>query len=56
VADTLRQAGYEVIISIGDLEENQIGSNCGQYVRRHLEAREALDGGYTYSIEKYPSI
>ncbi len=24
--------GYETILSIGDLEENQIGSNCGEFV------------------------
>ena len=29
-------AGYEVILSIGELEENQIGSNCGQYVRKYI--------------------
>jgi 23S rRNA (adenine2503-C2)-methyltransferase len=32
VVDALRQAGYETIVSIGELEENRIGSNCGQYV------------------------
>jgi hypothetical protein len=26
--------GYHVIVSIGDLEENRIGSNCGQAVRK----------------------
>ncbi|MBA3045179.1 MAG: radical SAM protein [Candidatus Thermoplasmatota archaeon] len=26
--------GFETILSIGELEENQIGSNCGQYVAR----------------------
>lgn len=26
--------GFEVILSIGELEENQIGSNCGQYLER----------------------
>ena len=30
----LKDAGYEVILSIGDLEENKIGSNCGQYIRK----------------------
>ena len=33
----LRDAGYEVLLSIGELEENRIGSNCGQYIQRHLE-------------------
>ncbi|HHH80196.1 MAG TPA: radical SAM protein, partial [Thermoplasmatales archaeon] len=27
--EKLRQVGYEVILSIGELEENKIGSNCG---------------------------
>ena len=26
--------GFEVILSIGEMEENQIGSNCGQYLER----------------------
>jgi 23S rRNA (adenine2503-C2)-methyltransferase len=29
----LRKDGYEILASIGELEENQIGSNCGQYIR-----------------------
>jgi len=28
----LRSAGFEVIESVGELEENNIGSNCGQFV------------------------
>lgn len=46
----LRAAGYEVIVSVGNLEENQVGSNCGQYLRRHLDAMEKMDTGYTYPI------
>jgi 23S rRNA (adenine2503-C2)-methyltransferase len=49
----LQSAGYRVIVSIGEVEENYIGSNCGQYVRRHLESVEAIKGGYTYPIYKY---
>ena len=30
----LKQASYEVILSIGALAENEIGSNCGQYLRK----------------------
>ncbi len=48
VLQQLRAAGYEVLLSIGELEENRIGSNCGQYVRRHLGATDEIDGGYTY--------
>jgi 23S rRNA (adenine2503-C2)-methyltransferase len=44
----LQAVGFEVIVSIGEVEENRIGSNCGQYVLRHLEAREELLGGYEY--------
>ncbi len=29
---SLRNHGFEVIVSIGELAENEIGSNCGQYV------------------------
>jgi 23S rRNA (adenine2503-C2)-methyltransferase len=28
--------GYQTILSIGDLDENKIGSNCGQYVQRNI--------------------
>ena len=51
VAERLHAAGYEVIVSIGEVEENQIGSNCGQYVLRYLESRETLNDGYTYQVE-----
>jgi len=53
MAQALQAAGYEVIVSIGEREENYIGSNCGQYIRRHLSAVEPIDDGYTYRIRKY---
>ena len=31
-AEEVRTAGYEVIESVGELEENAVGSNCGQFV------------------------
>jgi 23S rRNA (adenine2503-C2)-methyltransferase len=34
VVGGFRELGFETILSIGDLEENRIGSNCGQYVQR----------------------
>ncbi len=46
----LRAAGYDVILSIGELEENYIGSNCGQYIRTHLAASQPIQGGYTYDV------
>ena len=51
IVRALRLAGYEVIVSIGEPEENLIGSNCGQYVLRHLRAGKALQGAYTYDFE-----
>jgi 23S rRNA (adenine2503-C2)-methyltransferase len=35
IVDQLEEKGYEVILSIGEWEENQIGSNCGQYVQAY---------------------
>lgn len=32
IAGRFQDAGYETILSIGELEENQIGSNCGMYI------------------------
>jgi 23S rRNA (adenine2503-C2)-methyltransferase len=46
----LRASGYEVILSIGELEENHIGSNCGQYIRRYLDNPGRFEAGYNYAI------
>ena len=48
----LRDAGYQVIVSIGEPEENLIGSNCGQYVLRHLQSEGSLPSAYTYDFVK----
>lgn len=53
LVEALRQAGYEVILSIGEVEENAIGSNCGQYLRRHLNAADQLEDGYRYPLTDY---
>ncbi len=53
--ERLRGVGYEVILAIGDLEENRIGSNCGQYLRRHLMTPELLEEGYCYPLYYYQS-
>jgi 23S rRNA (adenine2503-C2)-methyltransferase len=39
IAAPLRAAGFEVIVSPGEFEENRIGSNCGQFLRAFLEGR-----------------
>lgn len=51
VVDALEAAGYQVILSIGEVEENAIGSNCGQYVLKHVMAKSKLGSGYFYHIE-----
>jgi 23S rRNA (adenine2503-C2)-methyltransferase len=51
VAASLARAGYEVIVSIGEAEENKIGSNCGQYVLKYIEGQEQVEQGYTYHVE-----
>ena len=53
IVDSLKKAGYQVIVSIGEVEENLIGSNCGQYIKRHLAATLPMADGYTYSIQDY---
>jgi 23S rRNA (adenine2503-C2)-methyltransferase len=52
IVQKLQEAGYQVILSIGELEENLIGSNCGQYLRRHLSAEAPMPDGYTYRVKE----
>jgi len=52
VADAVARAGYEVIVSIGEVEENEIGSNCGQYVLNYLESGMAVKDGYSYEVQR----
>jgi 23S rRNA (adenine2503-C2)-methyltransferase len=54
IIQALQASGYQVILSIGEMEENYIGSNCGQYLRRHLSADEPMTDGYTYKVEDRP--
>jgi len=46
----LRDRGYDVILSIGELEENQIGSNCGQYIAGYLNEKTRIKDGYSYVL------
>ena len=45
----LREYGYDVIISIGDLKENEIGSNCGMYILHFLRENAELNESYTFA-------
>ena len=48
--EAIGQAGYQVILSVGEQEENRIGSNCGQYVQKHILESGGLAAGYTYQV------
>jgi 23S rRNA (adenine2503-C2)-methyltransferase len=51
LVEQFRQKGYDVILSIGVPEENQIGSNCGQFIQRaqHTQSRPKK----SYELERY---
>lgn len=51
--EALKEAGYQVLVSIGEQEENRIGSNCGQYVLKHVMAETKLESGYFYKVEHF---
>ncbi len=49
-AEELKKAGYEIIVSVGEKEENKIGSNCGQHLSV-LEKRKVKNGSsYSYPL------
>jgi len=55
ITEPLKRAGYDVLVSIGELSENKIGSNCGQYVTRYLKSHDNLNNGYkTKPVEIKP--
>lgn len=42
IVSELEAAGYEVILSLGEPQEDTIGSNCGQYLNAYKKNLEAL--------------
>lgn len=54
IIQAIQEAGYQVILSIGETEENLIGSNCGQYLRAHLSSEVPIEDGYTYLVTEQP--
>jgi len=52
IIEKLKKAGYQVLLSIGELKENHIGSNCGQHIANYLKEKEKVKDGYTYPLEK----
>jgi len=51
VVDALKESGYDVILSIGEWEENQIGSNCGQYIKALDETCRQPEDSYSYKLQ-----
>ncbi|UYP48683.1 hypothetical protein NEF87_004968 [Candidatus Lokiarchaeum ossiferum] len=47
LAKDFRDLGYETLVSIGEWEENQIGSNCGQFATQFLDGEVKLKETYT---------
>lgn len=52
IVENFESLGYYVILSIGEPEENSIGSNCGQFVQRALSARGLLREGYELALKQ----
>ena len=50
IVEGLKSAGYEVIVSVGELEENAIGSNCGQYIQALQENSPRPADSYSYKV------
>lgn len=51
LAAPLRERGFQVIVSIGEAEENLVGSNCGQFVTDVIDGVPVVRRGY--SSERY---
>jgi len=50
IIDQLRNAGYQVIVSIGEWEENRIGSNCGQHLLNYRNRKTNSNQRYSYKL------
>jgi 23S rRNA (adenine2503-C2)-methyltransferase len=49
VCDRLVSRGFQTLISIGENEENLVGSNCGQYVTFHMRSQQSIENSYSYA-------
>lgn len=50
IKQKLEACGFQTILSIGEWEENKIGSNCGQYVQAVKNACKNMPEAYTYEL------
>jgi len=46
VIDDLKTRGFDVILSVGEADENYLGSNCGQLVLNHIREKDSLPEAY----------
>jgi 23S rRNA (adenine2503-C2)-methyltransferase len=51
IVEDFKDQGFDVILSIGEVEENKIGSNCGQFVTQFRAAQTRIKEGY--ETDKY---
>lgn len=52
IVERIKEAGYETIVSVGELEENKIGSNCGQYITKINNSEKTCEESYSYKIKE----
>ncbi|MEJ5166718.1 MAG: radical SAM protein, partial [Thermoanaerobaculia bacterium] len=43
ISKSLKERGFETVESLGELKENEIGSNCGQYIQRFLREKNTVN-------------
>lgn len=56
VMDGFQEHGFEVLLSIGEVEENDIGSNCGQFITLHENGVPKVREDYNSSSFKLCQI
>ncbi len=58
LAEQFKALGYETLLSIGEREENQIGTNCGQFATDFQDSQVSIKKpllSKSYTLEKYSS-
>ncbi len=50
IINQFKSAGFDVLLSFGEIEENNIGSNCGQHILNFLKQQKELEDSYTYKL------
>jgi 23S rRNA (adenine2503-C2)-methyltransferase len=54
IVEGFKNQGFDVILSIGEVEENKIGSNCGQFVTQYRASQAPIKEGY--ETDKYQML